>query len=435
MSIGRCLGACLIAGLCLDLPPRAVSQSSVTFDFDTGTPALTTGQAIPFAQSSVGITANFSSPSGPSYSVQSDTTTGWRMSRFSGRYLYDNDLTRSVLTIRFSRPLSAISLTFATADFQIEVPSNVQLTAYLDSNATPAIGSATAHGAYLGDTMPTGTLSFLSAARPFNLVEITVPFQVGGATTFFADNIVVVPFAAITSVSAASYAVGAPLAQESIASGFGHGLASGTEGATVQPPPTTLANTTVRVRDALGTERLAPLYYVGPAQINYYIPDGTAVGAATVTVTSAGQVTASADLTITAVAPGFFTANMDGRGAPAAWAIAVAPDQTQTFAAVIQCGLAVGSCVTAPINLGPAGTQVFVSLYGTGIRGRSSPSAVTATVGGVNAEVQYAGPQAQLVGMDQVNILIPRSLAGRGEVDLIVTVDGQLANTVRVNIQ
>lgn len=37
--------------------------------------------------------------------------------------------------------------------------------------------------------------------------------------------------------------------------------------------------------------------------------------------------------------------------------------------------------------------------------------------------------------MDQVNILLPNSLAGAGEVDVVVTVDGLASNAVKVNIR
>jgi uncharacterized protein (TIGR03437 family) len=37
--------------------------------------------------------------------------------------------------------------------------------------------------------------------------------------------------------------------------------------------------------------------------------------------------------------------------------------------------------------------------------------------------------------LDQINALIPRALIGRGEVDVVLTVDGKIANTVRVNIR
>ena len=87
-----------------------------------------------------------------------------------------------------------------------------------------------------------------------------------------------------------------------------------------------------------------------------------------------------------------------------------------------------------PINLGPESDQVIVLLFGTGIRGRSSPSNVRVTIGGVNADVLFAGPQGVFAGLDQLNVRIPRSLIGRGEVDAVLTVDGKTANTVRLNI-
>ena len=40
-----------------------------------------------------------------------------------------------------------------------------------------------------------------------------------------------------------------------------------------------------------------------------------------------------------------------------------------------------------------------------------------------------------IVGLDQLNILLPRSLAGRGEVELSVLVDGQEANKLKAAIK
>jgi uncharacterized protein (TIGR03437 family) len=37
--------------------------------------------------------------------------------------------------------------------------------------------------------------------------------------------------------------------------------------------------------------------------------------------------------------------------------------------------------------------------------------------------------------VDQANIAIPRSLAGRGSVDLILSADGNSSNTVTINIK
>lgn len=169
--------------------------ANVTFNFDDGIPALVPGQGTAFDQSSAGLSAHFSSPSdnlGPAFSIQSDSTTGFRMSLFSGNYLYDNNLNRNLLDIKFNQPLNNISLTFATADFQqVEVPTTIQLTAFQNSTGTSPVGSATAHGTYGSDTMPMGTLSFSSSGQSFDLVEIGIPFQPRGASDFFLDNIIV----------------------------------------------------------------------------------------------------------------------------------------------------------------------------------------------------------------------------------------------------
>jgi len=90
--------------------------------------------------------------------------------------------------------------------------------------------------------------------------------------------------------------------------------------------------------------------------------------------------------------------------------------------------------VSVPINLGAATDQVFLVLFGTGIRFRSDLAAVTAKVGGVDAQVTFAGRQGTFQGLDQVNVRLPRSLIGRGEVDVSLTVNGKVSNTVTVNI-
>jgi uncharacterized protein (TIGR03437 family) len=55
-------------------------------------------------------------------------------------------------------------------------------------------------------------------------------------------------------------------------------------------------------------------------------------------------------------------------------------------------------------------------------------------IGGTEAEALYAGPQLQFPGLDQINARLPRSLAGRGEVDVLVIAHGTAANVVKVYI-
>ena len=88
-----------------------------------------------------------------------------------------------------------------------------------------------------------------------------------------------------------------------------------------------------------------------------------------------------------------------------------------------------------PIGFGAPTDILVVELYGTGIRGRTSLSNVAAQIGGVPATVAYAGPQAEFNGLDQVNLNVPPSLAGAGEVPVILTVDGVTANVVIVNVK
>jgi uncharacterized protein (TIGR03437 family) len=51
------------------------------------------------------------------------------------------------------------------------------------------------------------------------------------------------------------------------------------------------------------------------------------------------------------------------------------------------------------------------------------------------AQALFAGPARDFVGLDQINARLPRSLIGRGEVDVLMTVDGRPANTVTISIQ
>jgi uncharacterized protein (TIGR03437 family) len=71
-------------------------------------------------------------------------------------------------------------------------------------------------------------------------------------------------------------------------------------------------------------------------------------------------------------------------------------------------------------------------LFGSGL---GSAGSATATIGGVNATVAYAGSSGTYPGVDQYNILIPPTLAGKGQVDVIVTAAGLPSNTVNITLQ
>ena len=239
---------------------------------------------------------------------------------------------------------------------------------------------------------------------------------------------------AVACVSAASYSSSA-LAPEAITAAFGTSLATTTLAASSSPLPTTLSGTAVKVKDSAGVERFAPLFFISPSQINYQIPPQTATGAATVTMTSGDGSVSAGTIQIQATAPGLFSADSSGQGLAAAVALRVKADGTQSYEPMTRFDTIQNKLVAIPLDPGPASDQVFVLLFGTGLRHRSALSNVTAKIGGTDAQVLFAGAQGGFVGLDQVNLLLPRSLTGRGEADVGLSVDGKIANTVRLNIQ
>jgi len=213
---------------------------------------------------------------------------------------------------------------------------------------------------------------------------------------------------------------------------YGSGLASATAAAPSTTLPSAIGGTTVAVKDSAGVLRLAPLYGVSSGQVNFELNPGTATGSAAVTITAPSGATSTATVQIATVAPGIASSNPNGSGVAFATAFRLAADGvTQTPVTVFTCG---GSgCTATPIDVS-TGT-VFVSFYGTGIRGFASLANVTCTISGTNASVISAGPQGQFAGLDQVNVQLQASLKGSGSANVVFTVNGQAANSVTINIQ
>jgi uncharacterized protein (TIGR03437 family) len=235
---------------------------------------------------------------------------------------------------------------------------------------------------------------------------------------------------ALKTISAASYA-GTSVAPESIAATFGAKLAAGVVVNTSATLSQTLGGTTLTVQDSAGVNRLGRLYFVSPGQVNFEVPAATAVGDATVTAFAGSGLVSTATVAIRNASPGIFTANGNGSGVPAALGLRVTPAGAQSPVNVFQCNAA-GVCTPAPIAMGA--DRIFIELYGTGARKRTSLDNVTCTIGGVSAPVAFVGAQG-VIGLDQINIEVPASVRGRGEVPLVLTIDGEVANTVTLNIQ
>ncbi len=274
-----------------------------------------------------------------------------------------------------------------------------------------------------------------------------VPLAVSG-TTLFAGSILGGVLTATTqppqnaSVSAADYRVVNSHASESIASIFGQALATGSASALSLPLPTTLSGTTVKVLDSLGVERSASLFYVSPTQVNYQVPAGTAAGWAYITVKNGAGVSSYATTRIVSAAFSLFTFNSTGSGVPAAYLQRVKANGSQQIEIVGQYNAGTKDWVTTPIDLGPESDQVYLILFGTGVRGWDASTAPvvcyfgTDTTSYIPSLTAYAGAQPNYVGVDQINVLIPRSLAGRGEINVYATASaGSTSNIVKINVR
>ena len=233
------------------------------------------------------------------------------------------------------------------------------------------------------------------------------------------------------TLRAASAASGAPgLAPEAIASLIGSDFASTTQAAG-QPLPFSLGGVSLLLTDSAGFTRPAPIYFVSPEQINFLVPQGTTPGAATIVIRKAGGADRPGSAEIRTVAPALFSANGTGKGVAAATAIRLVAG-VQTPVPVFECGA--GGCAPVAIEI-LANAPVYLTLYGTGIRNRSSPVNVTCRIGGINVPVSYAGAQPAFAGLDQVNVALTLDQRISGEVDVVLTVDGQPSNPVRISLR
>ena len=213
------------------------------------------------------------------------------------------------------------------------------------------------------------------------------------------------PSALISVVSAADFSSG-PMAPHSIVTAFGKHLALSTASGTLPTLPTSLAGTSVSVADQLGAVSQAEIFYASAGQVNFLLPAGLATGTAVVTITTTDGQSASTEIQIAPLAPTLFM--LEPSGAPVGYAVKVSADNVQTMEPIFtEQG---GIVQEVPIDVSSG--DVYLVLFGTGF---DNPTfGAEAQVGGVDEGASYVGPQSQFPGLDQINFLVPKSLAGRG---------------------
>ena len=200
------------------------------------------------------------------------------------------------------------------------------------------------------------------------------------------------------------------------------------------PLPTVLHGASVTVTDSAGIARLAGLLQAWPAGVSFLVPDEVSLGVGTLIVRRAGVASDPFSFEITAVAPGLFSANLDGTGTAWAQAIRVDANGGVSVEPAADFDATVGSRVSIPIDLGNEGDQVYLDLFGTGVRGWKLM--LSCTVGGEDVEIHDAAPYPEGPGLDRIILgPLPRSLVGSGEVEVVLIADGRSSNSVTVSIQ
>jgi uncharacterized protein (TIGR03437 family) len=282
------------------------------------------------------------------------------------------------------------------------------------SVTSTCLGSATV-------TDPSGsswTLNFtVSSANGANfgvdIANLTSEFSASGHSTFTYPGLAVVN-------GASSVAGGTP--PGSIFALYGSDLASGSAQATRVPLPDSLLTTTVTING-----EAAPLFYVSAGQINAQMPWDIQPGIASVVVKSGleSSNTVAVDVPASAV-PGIAVQY------PTNQAVVVNPNQSEnTPAAPGHVGDTVVAYFTGGGPVQAAGPLVTGSASPKGL----SPviGTVQVTVGGnISPSVPYTGLTPTLVGVYQVNFVIPQVSAG--DRNLILTINGAASATTTISI-
>jgi uncharacterized protein (TIGR03437 family) len=206
------------------------------------------------------------------------------------------------------------------------------------------------------------------------------------------------------------------IAPGSIATAFGSNLATSVEPGTL-PPPTSLAGTTVRLIDSKKTQFTAPIFFSSPGQVNFFVPEGVALGTMQVIImNSAGAVTRG-QVQVASAAPGIMTVN--GGGLP----IAMTTFDGESYDFVFNPD---GSPKT--VTVGTAEKPNYLVLFGTGMSGASN---VTVRFNNVEVAPIFSGDVEIVPGLNQVNVAIPQNLPG-GPVSITISGDGSVSNTGQI---
>jgi uncharacterized protein (TIGR03437 family) len=208
---------------------------------------------------------------------------------------------------------------------------------------------------------------------------------------------------------------------------YGLNLGGG-QTATTTPFPTSLATQVF-----LGGQSL-PLYFTSGKQIDAIVPyDIAANSTQQLIIQSGNALSQPQNVTVATAQPGVFTQNQSGSGPGAILGqkpggvpkLNTAANPASAGDALLIYCTGLGT-VTPPVAAGSAAPTSQLS---------NTDNAVTATVGGQNAQVLFQGLAPGFVGLYQVNVTVPSGIAAADDVPVILTVAGAASAPVTVAIQ
>ena len=311
--------------------------------------------------------------------------------------------------------------------------ASVALQATATSVASTGSVTITATVTSASGATPTGAITFTSGGKQIGVASLSgtgssasASITVAAAQLQVGDNSILAQYGGDTTLNVATASItvavtvtsSGPPAITGLANGasfrqtytpgmvltvFGSNLADTIWIASSVPLPVQSSGVSVKI----GAVN-APLYYLAPGQLNVQIPYETPLNQpVTLTVTNNGR-TAATTLIVASAAPGLFT---DANGA-------IVPAATAARGAVVTLYLTGAGAVSPAISTGAAPAA------GTPVAQLPAPVQLTAvSIGGVAAIIEFAGIPTALVGVAQINLLVPTN-APLGAQAVVVTIGG-----------
>jgi len=206
----------------------------------------------------------------------------------------------------------------------------------------------------------------------------------------------------------------------SLATIFGSGLASSTSQAEGLPLPPTLGGASVVIN-----QTKAPLLYASSSQINFQVPSSLTPGLNTLFVSVGGGNSLPFTFNVVSSAPAIFqdTSNHAvAQNASANYTVNTTKNPAASGSVVVVYLTGQGN-VDNPVSDGTAAPSSPIA---------TATSTPTATIGGVNAPVQFLGLTPGFVGLAQANIQVPTLPSG--DYPLVIKVGNFLSASAVISV-